>query len=105
MKTVITSTGNSLKSDFDERFGRADWFCILEEKGKKAAFIKNEMADATGGAGVKAAETMAELGVKRVISGDFGPKAKDLLEKLNIEMVLQKESNVTIGDVISGMDE
>ncbi len=103
MKTVITSTGNSVKSAFDVRFGRADWFCLLEEKGKTPAFIKNEMADATGGAGVKAAETMAELGVKRVISGHFGPKAKDLLEKLDIEMVLQKESNVTIQEVISGL--
>jgi predicted Fe-Mo cluster-binding NifX family protein len=34
-----------------------------------------------GGAGTKAAETVADLNAERVISGDFGPKAKALLEQ------------------------
>ncbi len=40
------------------------------------------------GAGGKVVETAIELGVTKVISGDFGPKAKDLLEKFNIQMVI-----------------
>ena len=29
MKTMISSEGNSPKSTFDLRFGRAGWFCLL----------------------------------------------------------------------------
>ena len=57
---TILVTGNNLDSGFDLRFGCAGWFCILDE----------------------------ETGATRVISGDFGSKAKELLEKFNIQMVL-----------------
>ena len=39
------------------------------------------------------------LDAKRA-SGDFGPKAKDLLEKLNIQMVIIQEDDLTVGDII-----
>ncbi len=101
MKTVITSTGNNAKSNFDLRFGRAAWFCVLDEETKKSTFYRNEQADATGGAGVKAAEKMVELGVSKVVSGDFGPKAKDLLEKFNIQMVIIQDDRITVKEIIS----
>ena len=48
---------------------------------------------------------MAELGINRVISGDFGPKAKDLLERLKIQMVILDESGLTIQKIIDKMKE
>lgn len=101
MKTVITSKGNSQKSLFDQRFGRAGWFCLWDDESGKTSFIQNEQAEATGGAGVKAAEKMVELGVQKVISGDFGPKAKNLLEKFNIQMVIIEDNSQSIKDIIN----
>ena len=101
MNTVITSTGKELSSHFDKRFGRAACFCLYNEETGATSFIENEHADATGGAGTKASEKMVELGVTKIISGDFGPKAKDLLDKFNIQMVILQDDNNTIQDIIN----
>jgi predicted Fe-Mo cluster-binding NifX family protein len=100
MKTVITSSGNTTKSQFDKRFGRAAWFCLYDEETQDTTFYKNENISASNGAGTRAAEKIAELNVKKVISGDFGPKAKDLLDKLNIQMVIIQEDDITIENII-----
>ncbi len=100
MKKVITSTGNSLQSLFDLRFGRAAWFCVYDEETKTTTFIENELKDAQGGAGTKASEKMIELGVQMVVSGDFGPKAKDLLDKFKIQMVIMPDDGSSIENII-----
>ncbi len=100
MKTVITATGNELSSLFDKRFGRAGWFCVLDDKTGETKFHENENKDAQGGAGTKTVEKMVELGVTKVISGDFGPKAKDLLDKFNIQMVIIQDDELSIEDII-----
>lgn len=41
-KTVITSSGNSVKAAFDMRFGRAAWFCIFNEETQELTFLENE---------------------------------------------------------------
>lgn len=100
MKTVITSTGNNLKSKLDLRFGRTAWLCVYDSENKTTIFLENENKDINGGAGTKTSEKIAELGARRVISGDFGPKAKALLEKLQIQMIILDEGNKTIGDIV-----
>ncbi len=104
MKTAITSIGNEMDSKFDLRFGRAGWFCIYNRKTGTTDFIENEYKDARGGAGTKAAETIAELGVTKVVSGDFGPKAKDLLQQLNIQMIIMDEASSSIQQIINSIN-
>lgn len=101
MKTVITSSGNTIQSNFDRRFGRAAWFCLYDEETGQTEFIENENKNVQGGAGIRSAEKMVELKVSKIISGDFGPKAKDLLNKLNIQMVIIQDDNNTIADIIN----
>ena len=101
MITVITATGKDIESKFDLRFGRASYFCIFNEDTKEVNFVENEYKDAQGGAGTKASEKMIELGVNKIISGDFGPKAKELLEKFNIQMVITQDNNNSIQDIIN----
>lgn len=105
MKTVVTSKGNNLNAAFDMRFGRAGWFCIINDETKTTEFIKNENVNANGGAGTKSSAKMAELGVKKIISGDFGPKAKDLLERLQIQMVTLDEQGLTVQEVIDKIEK
>jgi predicted Fe-Mo cluster-binding NifX family protein len=92
--------GNDLDSGFDLRFGRASWFCLLDEKTGETTFHENEHKEASHGAGTKVVEMVVKLGVNKVISGDFGPKAKELLEKLNIQMVLLSDDSKSIADII-----
>ncbi len=100
MKTIISSTGNSPESQFDLRFGRAGWFCLLDEETGKTSFYQNENLEASHGAGTKASEKVIALGATKVISGDFGPKAKELLDKFNIQMVIIPDDSNTIFDII-----
>lgn len=100
MKTIITSTGNKQSSPFDLRFGRASWFCLYDEETGKSEFFENKNLEDGHGAGPKAAEMVFQLGAKKVISGDFGPKAKELLDKLEIQMVILENNNQTVGDII-----
>ncbi|MCU4175646.1 NifB/NifX family molybdenum-iron cluster-binding protein [Carboxylicivirga sp. N1Y90] len=101
MEIVITSAGDKLTDKFDLRFGRAAYFCVYNTQDKTSKFVSNDIVNVQGGAGTKSAEKMIELGVKRVISGDFGPKAKQLLNKFEIQMVMLDESDSTIESIIA----
>lgn len=103
MTTVITSTGETGESMFDSRFGRCNYFCLINEETKEFKFIKNDLSNPQSGAGTKAVEKMAELGIKKIISGDFGPKAKNLLEKFNIQMVIIPDEKQTINNIINSL--
>ena len=105
MKTVSTCKGNNQKAHFDLRFGRAGWFCLIDDESGDPTFIENDQVEATGGAGVKTAEKMVELGVQKVISGHFGPKAKDLLDKFNIQMVMIDDDDQSISKIIARLNK
>jgi predicted Fe-Mo cluster-binding NifX family protein len=49
---------------------------------------ENMNINASNGAGIKSADKAVKLNVNKTISGDFGPKAKDLLDKFEIQMVI-----------------
>ena len=105
MKTVITSSGNTIAALFDKRFGRAAWFCVFDEDTKDTTFLDNANISASNGAGTKAAEKMVEMNVKKVISGDFGPKAKNLLDKFDVQMVIVQDNDLTIHDIIQKLNQ
>jgi predicted Fe-Mo cluster-binding NifX family protein len=100
MKTVITSSGDTLQSTMDARFGRCAYFCVYDHQSGSSTFVKNEYADAIGGAGQKVAEKMLTLGIRRIVSGDFGPKAKELLDKYQVQLVKFGEDHKTIEQII-----
>ena len=100
MKTIITSKGSELTALFEKRFGRAAYYCIYDENLESISFIPNEQANAHGGAGTNAAGKMIELGIKRIVSGDIGPKAKDVLEKFDVEMISLTDTGQTIEQII-----
>jgi len=104
MKTLITSVGNSLESKLDLRFGRAMWFCVYNPETNESEFLENLNVNVNGGAGTKAAETAAELGISKIISGDFGPKAKSLLERLKIQMIIMPDNSKSIQQIIETMN-
>lgn len=100
MKVVITALGDSIEALFDQHFGRAAYFCVWEESTGQVEFLPNSNKDDHHGAGIKAAERMVELKVAKVISGHFGPKAKDMLEKFKIQMVELPDQGQSVADVI-----
>lgn len=100
MKTIITSSGDNVYSKFDLRFGRAGWFCVYDKETHTTNFIENSFKNSNGGAGTKSSEMAAELGAKQIISGHFGPKAKDMLEQFKIQMIELHEEELSVKDII-----
>lgn len=101
MKIAITSTGNSLESSLDQRFGRCAWFVIYDTETKGIEFIPNPNKEALEGAGPASAQIVASRNVQKIVSGEFGAKIKSLLDSLNIQMIILKEPDKKIAEIIN----
>ncbi|MDD3685532.1 MAG: NifB/NifX family molybdenum-iron cluster-binding protein [Bacteroidales bacterium] len=100
MKTAITSTGSSLDSTIDPRFGRCSYFVIYDTELKSFEFIPNPNKNAEEGAGPASVQLVAGKGVEKIVSGEFGVKIKSLLDTLKIQMIMIKDHNKTIQEII-----
>jgi len=90
MKIAVSATHRSLDADVDPRFGRCMCFVIVETEGneiKNHKEIDNNAIRATRGAGIQAAQTVANEGVEVVITGNIGPNAFNVLTQTGIEVV------------------
>jgi len=92
MKVAITSTGNSLDSILDERFGRCSYFVIYDTESKSTEFIPNPNKEAENGAGPASVQVVASRNVSKIVSGEFGMKIKSLVDSLKIQMIVVKET-------------
>jgi len=89
MKIAISSSGKNLTDKASEIFARCPFFIIAEienQKIVKTEIIENESTNQMSGAGISAAQLMAEKNVKAVITGNVGPRAFDVLKQFNIEV-------------------
>ncbi|MHC1705133.1 MAG: NifB/NifX family molybdenum-iron cluster-binding protein [Tenuifilaceae bacterium] len=100
MKIAITSTGNTLDSKLDQRFGRCAYFLIYDSETKAMEYIPNPNKDAQEGAGPASVQLVASRGVSKIVSGEFGIKIKSLLDSLKIQMIIYKEPDKKINEII-----
>ena len=87
MKIAVSSTGKNLTDNISEVFARCPYFIIAEienQEIKKFEAIKNESENQMGGAGISAAQLMAEKNIKAVIAKNVGPRALDVLNQFKI---------------------
>ena len=87
MKICVTATAASLEAQIDPRFGRCSYFVIVDSETIRFEAISNMAAGVSGGAGIQAAQTIANKGVKLLITGNVGPKAFQALSAAGIEVV------------------
>jgi predicted Fe-Mo cluster-binding NifX family protein len=100
MKVAITSTGQSLESTIDQRFGRCAFFVIYDTETGGVEILPNPNRDAEEGAGPASVQLVASKEVKKIVSGEFGVKIKSLLDSLKIQMVVYKGPEKTVKSVI-----
>ena len=87
-KICITSSGPTLESAVDPRFGRCAYFIIVETETSAFEAIPNQAATASGGAGVQAAQIVVSKGVEAVLTGSVGPNAFPALEDSGIRILI-----------------
>jgi predicted Fe-Mo cluster-binding NifX family protein len=88
MKIVITTISPDIDAQVDPRFGRGAYFLVLDADTLEWQAEANPAVNASGGAGVQAAQIVAQHGAQVAISGDFGPNAYEALAAAGVHMFL-----------------
>jgi len=105
MKIAITSTGNSLDASLDSRFGRCSYFVIYDTESQSTEFIPNPNKEALEGAGPASVQLIASRGVKKVVSGEFGAKVKNLFDSMQIQLIVLNDTEKKISEVIEILNQ
>jgi len=88
MKIILTAMSPSINSEIDPRFGRGAYLLIVDTDTLQWEAHPNPGLNASGGAGIKAAQFVSDHNARAVLSGDFGPYAFDALQAAGIAMYL-----------------
>jgi predicted Fe-Mo cluster-binding NifX family protein len=96
MILAISSQGPTLESMVDPRFGRAPYFIIYDTETDDFKAVNNsENVNAMQGAGVQASQAVVSHKPDIVISGNFGPKAFQVLNSSGAKTALWSEGKVS----------
>ncbi|MBA7626934.1 hypothetical protein ES703_34394 [subsurface metagenome] len=86
MKIAVTSTGKTLDSQVDQRFGRTAYFIAVDTETMDFSVIENESAAAAGGAGISSGKVVIDAGAESVLTGNCGPNAERTLTAAGIKL-------------------
>ena len=98
MKIAIPSEGKDLGSAVCQSFGRTTYFILADTDTQNFTVLNNEAAAAQGGAGIKAAQSIADSGAKAVVTFHCGENAADVLKAANIKIL--KAVPATVKEII-----
>jgi len=100
MKICVSAMANSLDAQVDPRFGRCQYFIIVDSETMQFEAISNMASDAISGAGIQAAQNIVNRKVDVLITGNVGPNAFQVLSSAGIKVV----PNVfgTVREVVEG---
>ncbi|MBN2206066.1 MAG: NifB/NifX family molybdenum-iron cluster-binding protein [Candidatus Aminicenantes bacterium] len=88
MKIAVTASSPSLDGPVDPRFGRGPYFLIVDSETLAFEAVENPYVGASGGAGIQAAQLVAEKGVQAVLTGSCGPNAFQTLKAAGIKVMI-----------------
>jgi predicted Fe-Mo cluster-binding NifX family protein len=100
LKIAISATGPSLDAEVDPRFGRCQYFLIVDPDTMEFEAIENTSGMASGGAGIASAQTVAGKGVQAVLTGHCGPNAYQTLSAAGIQIITEVSGKVK--DAVEG---
>jgi predicted Fe-Mo cluster-binding NifX family protein len=86
-KICVTAQGGDLDAEVDPRFGRAQYFLFLNPVAMNIEAVENPYKDAAHGAGIQAAQLLADKGVGVLLTGQLGPKAANVLNSAGIQTI------------------
>ena len=103
MKLCVTSTGQQLDDPVDPRFGRSHYFMIVDSDSLQFEAIQNPAITTGGGAGIKAAQVVADHGAEVVLTGNVGPNAFNTLQAAGLEIIVGLV-DTTVKEAVEGFN-
>lgn len=99
MKIAIPVDEKTLESNVCVSFGRTPYFLIYDVETKENIFIDNSAAASTGGAGIKAAQTIVDNKVNALLTPRCGQNAADVIKSADIKIF--KTASASVKDNIA----
>jgi predicted Fe-Mo cluster-binding NifX family protein len=99
MKIAIPVDEKTLESNVCASFGRTPYFLIYDIETKESVFIDNSAAASTGGAGIKAAQTIVDNKVNALLTPRCGQNAADVIKSADIKIF--KTASASVKDNIA----
>ena len=87
MKVAVSAASGSLDAQIDPRFGRCQYLVIVDPDTMAFEALPNASRTAPSGAGIQAAQTIANKGAKVVLTGSVGPNAYQAFSATGIQMI------------------
>ena len=103
MKIAISSSGTDQSSQVDPRFGRCQYFIFFDTESGKSEAVANAAQSAGGGAGIQAAQTVADHEAETVLTGNVGPNAHRALQAAKISVITGVSG--TVSDALKAFQE
>ena len=94
MKIAIPVDETSLDSNVCISFGRTPYFLIYDVDTKESVFLDNSAAASTGGAGIKAAQTIVDNKANVLLTPRCGENAAEVLKSADIEIFKTTSASV-----------
>jgi predicted Fe-Mo cluster-binding NifX family protein len=101
MKAAIAVNDRGEDALISSHFGQSSFFLIYDEDEGKIDFIENPGKSKQGCVGEAVVRNLVELGVKRVIAGDFGTLVQQLLNASQVQMILYPMDSGSAKDIIT----
>ncbi len=90
MKVAVSSSGEGKEAEIDDRFGRCSYFVIVDTEKMEYESMENPHTDKAHGVGPQVVQTLSEMEIDAVITGNVGPNAFRTLNSAGIEVYSAK---------------
>lgn len=95
MLIAVTAKSADPNSEIEPRFGRAPYFQIIDTESDEVKVVENTRnVNAMQGAGIQAAESLANNKADVLLTGHCGPKAFHTLNAAGIKIVIGVDGTV-----------
>ena len=104
-KIAVTAESPNLDARVDPRFGRAAGFVVVDPDTMTLDYVDNGSSQVMAkGAGIQAAEIVADTGARVLLTGFVGPKAFQALSAAGIA-IGQNVDNLTVREAIQSFQD
>ena len=103
MRIAIPTDGNQMETTVCPSFGRTPFYALYDTETKTFEFMDNSAASSTGGAGIKAAQSLVDAGVEVLLTPRCGENAADVLKAAGVKMF--KTSGTSVSENLKAYEE